>query len=473
MKRRGSQCAGLLGAVFLATGASGQVTPRDTPDAPRAFVWLPAPGLGFSDAGMKDLDPGIALSDLSDRAAAALGVLRCRVVIPQIRAGPGGGVSADLPLPGTPLALDLRPHSVRSPGYKLLVQGSDGQVRAAAPGPVRTCRGTVRGVPGSTVAASLLDDGVRAEILLPGVRSWVEPLGDRVPGAPAGAHAVYSQDDVVAPGVRCATGNAGDVAAPPAPQEPGGPPAGACESGIYVAELACDADYEYFLAYGSVEGVEERINDIVNAVNVQYERDVGIRHELTAIVVRTAEPDPYPDSLVLDDFQLEWTTNQAGIPRDVAHLFTGKNGGPGFAWLAGICEFTEHYAVSYSDCCGGFACATDITAHELGHVWGANHCSCSDPPSTMNFGLTCANWFHPGYTVPEILAYRDGLACLDCAPDPCPADVNDDEAVGIVDLIILLGNWGPNPGHPADIDGDGSVGVIDFLELLEGWGPCS
>ena len=223
----------------------------------------------------------------------------------------------------------------------------------------------------------------------------------------------------------------------------------------------------------SVEGVEDRINAIVNAVNVQYERDVGIRHELTAIVVRTAEPDPYPDNSVLNHFQQEWTTNQAGIPRDVAHMFTGKVGGVGVAWTIGaICEFFEHYAVSYSDCCGGFACATDITAHELGHLWGAHHCSCDDPPSTMNPYLTCANWFHPSYTVPEIVAYRDTLACLECGPDPCPADVNEDGVVGIVDMIILLGNWGPNPGHPADIDADGAVGITDFLAILSEWGSC-
>ena len=54
----------------------------------------------------------------------------------------------------------------------------------------------------------------------------------------------------------------------------------------------------------------------------------------------------------------------------------------------------------------------------------------------------------------------------------CPGDFNGDGVVGVKDLLLLLGAWGPNKGHPADIDGDGVVGVKDLLELLGNWGPC-
>jgi hypothetical protein len=56
-------------------------------------------------------------------------------------------------------------------------------------------------------------------------------------------------------------------------------------------------------------------------------------------------------------------------------------------------------------------------------------------------------------------------------PD-CPADINGDGEVGVLDFLDLLAAWGPNAGHPADLDGDGEVGVLDFLELLAAWGPC-
>ncbi len=56
-------------------------------------------------------------------------------------------------------------------------------------------------------------------------------------------------------------------------------------------------------------------------------------------------------------------------------------------------------------------------------------------------------------------------------PQPVPGDLNGDGAVGTADLIILLGAWGPNPGHIADLDGDGAVGLADLIILLGGWGP--
>ncbi len=55
---------------------------------------------------------------------------------------------------------------------------------------------------------------------------------------------------------------------------------------------------------------------------------------------------------------------------------------------------------------------------------------------------------------------------------PCPADFDDDGAVGPFDLAFLLGHWGPNPGHPADLDADGTVGPPDLAILLGDWGPC-
>jgi hypothetical protein len=54
----------------------------------------------------------------------------------------------------------------------------------------------------------------------------------------------------------------------------------------------------------------------------------------------------------------------------------------------------------------------------------------------------------------------------------CPADLDGDDDVGIVDFLLLLNQWGTNPGGPPDFDGDGTVGIVDFLELLLDWGPC-
>lgn len=57
-------------------------------------------------------------------------------------------------------------------------------------------------------------------------------------------------------------------------------------------------------------------------------------------------------------------------------------------------------------------------------------------------------------------------------PPPCPADLNSDGTVNVLDLLDILTAWGPNPGHPADLNLDGVVNVLDLLDLLTAWGPC-
>ena len=53
---------------------------------------------------------------------------------------------------------------------------------------------------------------------------------------------------------------------------------------------------------------------------------------------------------------------------------------------------------------------------------------------------------------------------------PCPWNCgDDDDQVGIVDLLALLGSWG-GPGD-CDFDG-GGIGITDLLELPANWGPC-
>ena len=59
----------------------------------------------------------------------------------------------------------------------------------------------------------------------------------------------------------------------------------------------------------------------------------------------------------------------------------------------------------------------------------------------------------------------------------CPADLDGDGTVGIIDFLMLLAAWGPcpepcPPSCAGDLDGDCTVGITDFLELLANWGPC-
>ena len=93
-----------------------------------------------------------------------------------------------------------------------------------------------------------------------------------------------------------------------------------------VAQLAIDADNDYYRDYGSVSAVISQIEGIVNTVNVQYERDVGIRHEISTIIVRlqwgsdpyTTDPPTTDAYALLNVFRNHWNTNHQDIQRDVA-----------------------------------------------------------------------------------------------------------------------------------------------------------
>jgi len=324
--------------------------------------------------------------------------------------------------------LVLEPVDVRGEGYQLLAQQADGSYVSAPAGPTATFRGSVLGAPDSAVAASLLPGGLSARLLLGGGREvWIEPL-PAGSGAPGGAtHAIYRGQDVLDPGGVCALETLPDAGLHVAGSGSG---ATGAAGGLKQADLACDADFEFFSHYGSVAAVEARIHTVINAMNVQYETQVGITHAITTIIVRTAASQPYtstnPNTL-LDQFRVQWTTSHGSVTRDVAHLFTGKelDGSViGIAWLGVICNTSFGYGLVQSDFSSNFAYATDLSAHELGHNWNANHCTC--PSYTMNPYITGANSFDPAASVPPITSFRDAVGCLADAGggDPPPPDPN-------------------------------------------------
>lgn len=52
----------------------------------------------------------------------------------------------------------------------------------------------------------------------------------------------------------------------------------------------------------------------------------------------------------------------------------------------------------------------------------------------------------------------------------CPADLNQDGAVGPADLATLLNSWGT--AGPGDLNGSGTVDAQDLAAMLASWGGC-
>ncbi|MCZ6652123.1 MAG: M12 family metallo-peptidase [Planctomycetota bacterium] len=402
------------------------------------FAGVLAGGLACSSSSQdgadqpKEGESARASVDLVEQVNALLQLRSSDVVTLLIDETPGAAGTVNLPIAGEQYTLDLHPHSVRAANYQVKVQLADGSLVDAEPGPVRTLRGTVVGVAGSTVAASMEEDGLHARIFLSDDEQyWVEPVASRVPQAGPNHYVIYNNDDIIAPEKACgldqlpdALGNRGVLGTVRQIRT------GACGTGLCVAELAADADFEYYESYGSsVATVVSRINSVINAVNIQYERDVDITQVLSAIIVRTAEPDPYSftdATQLIFQFRDHWLANHSNIQRDMAQLFTGKqlnSSTIGIAWLNAVCT-SYGFSVVQSDFNNNFGCTTDLTAHELGHNWGADHCNCTS--NTMNPYITCSNQFHGTFTIPEIVSFRDSRSCLEGAL-PCTTNGDCDD----------------------------------------------
>ena len=92
-------------------------------------------------------------------------------------------------------------------------------------------------------------------------------------------------------------------------------------------------------------------------------------------------------------------------------------------------------------------------------------------PNHQVIQVDCSGIIHAAGAIHCIVMHVPELP----APDPCPWDLDGTGDVGVKDLLVLLGVWGPCPKKGdclADFDDSGDVGVKDLLVLLGNWGPC-
>jgi hypothetical protein len=381
-----------------------------------------------------------------------------------------------LRIDGRLVTLSLAPHSVRSRDFKLWEQTADGSLRQVTPPPSRTLRGRILEIAGSTAAGSLRDGGLVAAIRLPGEGTyWLEPIIQHVDGANAADHVLYDSTAVSTPPHSCVVKEVLPIPTPSKRRIAGQDPCPG--AGFNAAEIALDTDYEYFLDYGTVPLTTMQMEDVINATNLQYEAQLEVTHVISNVIVRTTSNDPYttsdPDGM-LCEYRNHWNANHSDIHRDIAQLFTGKvmNGPPiGIAWRGTVCNVVAidpgcvggganlAYSVvesNYNGTNGPMACKADLSAHELGHAWNANHCACTQ--FTMNASITsCNNDFHETFTLPVLTAFRNSRTCLEFSDAEVElirllitAEDDSVEEGGILNMDILADL--PEPPCVTDID---------------------
>ena len=325
--------------------------------------------------------------------------------------------------------LNLRPHDIRSEDFQAFVTDEKGDLVPYEAEPSRIHRGTLEGHVDSILAASIAPDGkVHALIRIDAdTEILLQPVPEAFAALVSGSHVVYRPSDANPGNWSCGL----DALEPHKDFDSRDEGSAQSRGGASLREcdIACDADNEFYDLNGS--DVNETIADIeriLAAVEVIYERDVEIVYDIGTIIVRSTEPDPYSatdSGDLLGQFRSHWRSQQGGVQRDIAHLFTGKNldgSVIGVAWLGQICSTNLGYGLSQSRYTGNFSLRASLTAHELGHNWDSGHCSGSDCrimcPSNggctgdvSRFGQSSRN---------QILAHRNSRGCLNIIPLPDP-----------------------------------------------------
>ena len=363
-----------------------------------------------------------------DAVRTRLGV--SRVSVQSLRVDSPTRIPIDLD--GRRVTLSLAPSALRAPGFRVQV-AADGALRDVPAPAAASVRGTVDEMPGSVVGGTIRNGQLRAAIALADRRIYhVQPLSEVESGADPTRNAVYADDDVIGSAGTCATTGPGEFVAPGLEDE-----GGASVAAIRTAEIAFDADYEFYGLNGSsVNATVADIEDVLAQVNAIYERDVEITYVITTIIVRSNSNDPYTAtdaSQLITQFINHWVASQTAVVRDVAHLVTGKNLDSetiGIASIGGVCNRSRGYGLCQSRFSNNMSRRSALMAHELGHNWNAQHCDDVTPCNIMCSNLGgCDGIGAPNFeplAVSAIRNYAASRTCLQTPPvgtDPSPATV--------------------------------------------------
>lgn len=272
--------------------------------------------------------------------------------------------------------LAVRPHSLRSPGFRV-IEATAGGLRDRPAPEMTTYRGEWLDAQGrrlGTIAAGIEGATVRA-ILLPdaGPDLDAKDLFVIEPNTMGPGHQLKRVEDELALLERwCGTAADPSVLLRQA-AIPKGP-----DASDRVLELGVDTDHEYFQPRRR-RGVVRSVEQTFNAVDAIYQRDVDVEIRLSAVVVRPDPDGAYSSTTAggrLAELQNQWQGPLSAVRRDAAHLLSGidfDGGVIGVAFVGVICSTGAGYGVT-QDAGLSFGSVVGVAAHEIGHNFNAAHC---------------------------------------------------------------------------------------------------
>ncbi len=339
------------------------------------------------------------------------------------------------------IQLELRPHDMRAPNYLSRVANRRG-VRIVEKTPSKTFQaygksGEFKGrisLGNVSFSGFFKDEG---EIY------FVEPLQAMDKEADPEYLLVYRPNDIIPEDVTC--GNAvglgntfleemEKISPAPAPE--------AAMAGCMRTEIAFAVDYSMVAQYGGIAGAENRILEVMNAVEGLYQHeDLNIKYSITEMYFEEEDMNTWGAQ---NDFNnnltnlLNWarSTNGFSSSFDVSSMwFHERSGGVvGLAQLSAICSRTRGGNV-IKDFSNNFMEIVVDQAHELGHNWSAPHIEGNN--YIMNPTIIRDNPTWSSQTLGLISSHRDSRTCLSsCDVAPSAAfEISQNECRSEVEFV--------------------------------------
>lgn len=336
--------------------------------------------------------------------------------------------------------LDFRieQRNLLSPRYRAEVTGEDGVRQQIPAPPVTTYKGSAA-VGQEVVRArfTISSDRFEGVVFTPGDWHFIEPLRNFLPSAEATELVVYRHSDIK-PGRewRCGLSK---LKRGIHQVDPETVQAARDTTTTYAVELATEADYEYVQYWGSAAAANREIRAILNQVEGVYETELKLKLEIVYQHAWNKSNDPYTGtdgSDLLDQFTEYWNVNFYGEIYDLAHLWTGREtlqgkDGNEIGGIAG--KFVDRGSVCYRRSYSyGLSKRSPyspykfiVTAHEIGHNFGADHPDEEEPPVASCTGTLMQGKSQPGDRLTFCQFSRDQIrdhvstwnSCLEAATE--------------------------------------------------------